>query len=71
MIESTNPGLEAHRSAPDKVPDRRLATLEWAGELAVPFTTGLLVGIGESARTGSTPWRPSPPATPGTATSRR
>ena len=48
MIESTNPGLDAHRSAPDKVPARRLATLEAAGELAVPFTTGLLVGIGES-----------------------
>jgi len=48
MIESTNPALAAHRSAPDKVPARRLATLEWAGELSVPFTTGLLVGIGES-----------------------
>ena len=48
MIESTNPDLDAHRSAPDKVPARRLATLESAGELAIPFTTGLLVGIGES-----------------------
>ena len=48
MIESTNPDLDAHRSAPDKVPARRLATLEAAGELAIPFTTGLLVGIGES-----------------------
>jgi FO synthase len=48
MIESTNPDLAAHRGAPDKVPARRLATLEAAGELAVPFTTGLLVGIGES-----------------------
>ena len=48
MIESTNPDLEAHRSAPDKIPARRLATLEAAGELAIPFTTGLLVGIGES-----------------------
>jgi 7,8-didemethyl-8-hydroxy-5-deazariboflavin synthase CofH subunit/7,8-didemethyl-8-hydroxy-5-deazariboflavin synthase CofG subunit len=48
MIESTNPELDAHRSAPDKVPARRLATLEAAGELAIPFTTGLLVGIGES-----------------------
>ena len=48
MLESTNPDLEAHRSAPDKVPARRLATLEWAGELGIPFTTGLLVGIGES-----------------------
>ena len=48
MIESTNPDLDAHRSAPDKVPARRLATLEVAGELGIPFTTGLLVGIGES-----------------------
>jgi FO synthase len=48
MIESTNPDLDAHRSAPDKVPARRLATLEAAGELGIPFTTGLLVGIGES-----------------------
>ena len=48
MIESTDPDLDAHRSAPDKVPARRLATLEAAGELAIPFTTGLLVGIGES-----------------------
>ena len=48
MIESTNPDLDAHRSAPDKIPARRLATLEAAGELAIPFTTGLLVGIGES-----------------------
>jgi FO synthase len=48
MIESTNPDLDAHRSAPDKVPARRLATLEAAGRLGIPFTTGLLVGIGES-----------------------
>jgi FO synthase len=48
MLESLRPDLEAHRSAPDKVPARRLATLEAAGVAAVPFTTGLLVGIGES-----------------------
>ena len=30
------------------MPERRLATLEAAGELAIPFTTGILVGIGES-----------------------
>jgi FO synthase len=50
MIESLNPGLAAHRGAPDKTPERRLATLEWAGELSIPFTTGILVGIGESER---------------------
>jgi FO synthase len=48
MIESLNPDLVAHRGAPDKDPERRLATLRWAGELAIPFTTGILVGIGES-----------------------
>ena len=48
MIESVNPDLEAHRSAPDKTPARRLATLEAAGVARIPFTTGLLVGIGES-----------------------
>jgi FO synthase len=48
MIESVNPDLAAHRSAPDKDPARRLATLEAAGHLGIPFTTGLLVGIGES-----------------------
>jgi FO synthase len=48
MIESVNPDLAAHRGAPDKTPQRRLATLEAAGSARVPFTTGLLVGIGES-----------------------
>lgn len=48
MIESLNPNLPAHRGAPDKTPERRLATLEWAGESAIPFTTGILVGFGES-----------------------
>jgi len=48
MIESVNPDLAAHRSAPDKTPARRLATLEAAGEAGIPFTTGLLVGIGET-----------------------
>ncbi len=38
----------AHWASPDKVPERRLATLDAAGRLAVPFTTGLLIGIGES-----------------------
>jgi FO synthase len=48
MLESLNPDLVAHRHAPDKTPERRLATLDAAGELQIPFTTGLLVGIGES-----------------------
>jgi FO synthase len=48
MIESLRPDLAAHRGAPDKHPDQRLATLHAAGELAIPFTTGILVGIGET-----------------------
>ena len=47
MLESLAEGLAAHRGAPDKAPARRLATLEAAGELAIPFTTGILVGIGD------------------------
>ncbi len=48
MVESLNPDLPAHRSAPDKEPARRLETLEAAGVARIPFTTGLLIGIGES-----------------------
>ncbi|HEX4162897.1 MAG TPA: 7,8-didemethyl-8-hydroxy-5-deazariboflavin synthase CofG, partial [Acidimicrobiales bacterium] len=48
MLESLAEGLAAHRGAPDKDPARRLATLEAAGELAIPFTTGILVGIGDT-----------------------
>jgi FO synthase len=47
MIESLA-DLAAHRLAPDKEPQRRLDTLRFAGELRIPFTTGLLVGIGET-----------------------
>jgi 7,8-didemethyl-8-hydroxy-5-deazariboflavin synthase CofH subunit/7,8-didemethyl-8-hydroxy-5-deazariboflavin synthase CofG subunit len=48
MLESLRGDLACHVRAPDKTPERRLATLEAAGEAAIPFTTGLLVGIGES-----------------------
>ncbi|HEX2023506.1 MAG TPA: 5-amino-6-(D-ribitylamino)uracil--L-tyrosine 4-hydroxyphenyl transferase CofH [Acidimicrobiales bacterium] len=48
MLESLDPGLACHRGSPDKTPERRLATLEAAGRLAIPFTTGILVGIGET-----------------------
>ncbi len=48
MIETLRHDLDCHRGAPDKVPARRLATLATAGELAIPFTTGILVGIGET-----------------------
>lgn len=52
MMESTAERLSErggpHHRSPDKEPRRRLATLEAAGELAVPFTTGILIGIGET-----------------------
>jgi FO synthase len=52
MLESTNSALlgpgAAHDNAPDKVPAKRLRTIEDAGKQNVPFTTGLLIGIGES-----------------------
>ncbi|MEA3054997.1 MAG: synthase [Actinomycetota bacterium] len=47
MLESLDPNLDCHRGSPDKTPERRLATLEAAGELSIPFTTGVLVGIGQ------------------------
>ncbi len=40
--------LEVHRHAPSKVAAVRLQQLQWAGELRIPFTTGLLMGIGET-----------------------
>jgi len=48
MVESLAPSLSCHRLSPDKTPERRLATLEAAGELHIAFTTGILVGIGET-----------------------
>ena len=52
MIETLAARLGApggpHHGAPDKTPARRLATLESAGRARVPFTTGILVGIGET-----------------------
>jgi FO synthase len=52
MLESTSERLcdrgGPHWGAPDKWPAHRLETLRIAGDLAVPFTTGLLIGIGET-----------------------
>jgi FO synthase len=52
MLETTNEALlapgAAHDNAPDKVPAKRLRTIAEAGRQGVPFTTGLLIGIGES-----------------------
>jgi FO synthase len=39
-----------HFGSPDKAPARRLATIRAAGEAAVPFTSGILIGIGETRR---------------------
>jgi 7,8-didemethyl-8-hydroxy-5-deazariboflavin synthase CofG subunit len=43
-------GGMAHDRAPDKVPARRLKTIALAGKLGIPFTTGILIGIGETPR---------------------
>jgi 7,8-didemethyl-8-hydroxy-5-deazariboflavin synthase CofG subunit len=52
MLESTSERLllggGAHVNAPDKKPKVRLRTLEQAGKLRIPFTTGILIGIGET-----------------------
>jgi FO synthase len=52
MLENLTPRLRAagmaHEHAPDKAPGARLAVLRYAGELRFPFTTGLLIGIGET-----------------------
>ena len=52
MLENVSPRLlrngQAHWRAPDKVPALRLRTMEEAGRLQIPFTTGLLIGIGET-----------------------
>ena len=48
MLESINPDLEAHHGSPTKHPERRLETIRAAGELQIPFTSGILVGIGET-----------------------
>ena len=53
MLETTSERLRArggaHYYAPDKEPARRIRMHEEAGELGIPFTTGLLLGIGETA----------------------
>jgi FO synthase len=48
MLESVNPDLVAHQGSPTKHPQVRLEAIRLAGELRIPFTSGILVGIGES-----------------------
>lgn len=54
MLESTSKRLcekgMPHYGSPDKDPELRLQTLELAGQAAVPFTSGILIGIGETRR---------------------
>jgi FO synthase len=54
MLETTAERLGArggpHWASPDKIPNRRLETMRVAGELSVPFTSGILIGIGETRR---------------------
>jgi 7,8-didemethyl-8-hydroxy-5-deazariboflavin synthase CofG subunit len=52
MLENVSPRLMRnglpHANAPDKVPALRLRTIEAAGKLSIAFTTGILIGIGET-----------------------
>ncbi len=50
MLESVSERLmeTVHAGSPSKHPDVRMATIETAGELRIPFTSGILVGIGET-----------------------
>src|ERR1051325_11092751 len=48
MLESVNADLVAHQGSPTKHPSVRLETIRAAGELRIPFTSGILVGIGET-----------------------
>ena len=52
MLETVSERLSAkgmpHWASPDKVPARRLETIRLAGELRIPFTSGILIGIGET-----------------------
>ncbi|MFL5841349.1 MAG: 5-amino-6-(D-ribitylamino)uracil--L-tyrosine 4-hydroxyphenyl transferase CofH, partial [Thermoleophilaceae bacterium] len=48
MLESTCSDLVVHQGSPTKHPDVRLECIRQAGELRIPFTTGILVGVGET-----------------------
>ncbi len=48
MLESVRSDLVAHEGSPTKDPAARLETIRAAGELRIPFTSGILVGIGEN-----------------------
>ena len=48
MLESINPDLVVHQGSPTKNPAVRIETIAAAGQLKIPFTSGILVGIGET-----------------------
>ena len=48
MLETVVPGLVAHQGSPTKDPEPRLRCIRDAQELRIPFTSGILVGIGEA-----------------------
>ena len=54
MLENVSPRLlergQVHFGSPDKDPEARLNTIRFAGELKIPFTSGILIGIGETRR---------------------
>ena len=55
MLETTSKRLmdtPAHEKSPGKDPQLRIKTIENAGKLKIPFTTGLLIGIGETVEEG-------------------
>ena len=57
MLENISPRLlergQAHYGCTGKAPELRIATMRYAGEMKIPFTTGILIGIGETRRRGS------------------
>ena len=75
MLESTSRRLcergGPHYGSPDKDPAVRLATMERAGELSVPFTTGILIGSARPGASASSRCSPSAIWRIGTGTSRR
>jgi FO synthase len=75
MLETSSARLSERggpaRRSPDKVPAVRLRTIEDAGRLAIPFTTGILVGIGETLASAPRRCSRSARSTAGTGTCRR
>ena len=76
MLENVSPRLKqkggAHWRAPDKAPALRLRTIEEAGRQAIAFTTGILIGIGETlAERVDSSARHQAPARRATAISRK